>query len=492
MIESRPIYCFARLVLEAQSEHGVHSGQGDATHDVLLVRDANGLPALPGTSLAGVLRHAYAERHGERETARLFGQAGKEAQPSWLTVAWGLVHDSNNRPCEGLLANVGSEDKLLQLLLSAKPMVRQRVRLKHTGTAADKGKFDVTRIPAGVRYSSWLSYWCDGSPASQAQWTQLLDLLRTQALRVGHGTRNGAGQFRVLELASASWDLRTPEGRAAYEKRPRSRKDKQGLQAQALPDASAGIHVQLDLTAEAGWRVGGGERSLQNHGQEKVPDLLPQHSMRVDWPQAGPARIQERLHFLPGSAIKGALRHRVAYHYRCLMKDWAAADRKPESYEPENCPAVAALFGQTPENQKSDKQASAGLLVFHDVMLPNAQTVVLMHNRIDRFTGGVMHGALFSEEILWQTPLQLRIDLVGGKRLDEVSKEARQALQRALEDLASGNLPLGASGSRGLGVFVDESGAGPRWSDEKQWLNGEAMRAQAHGQAEEQAEKVSA
>lgn len=492
MIENRPIYCFARLVLEAQSEHGVHSGQGDATHDVLLVRDANGLPALPGSSLAGVLRHAYAERYGKGETARLFGQAGEHAQPSWLTVAWGLVHDSNDRPCEGLLANVGTDDALLQFLLAAKPIVRQRVRLQHTGTAAGEGKFDVTRIPAGVRYSSWLGYWCDGSPASRAQWTQLLDLLRSQALRVGHGTRSGAGHFEVRELATASWDLRTREGRAAYAKRPRSRAEKQGLQPESLLGAGASLHVQLNLQAEAGWRVGGGERSLAEHGGDKEPDLLPQHSIRVVWPQTGPARIEDGLHFLPGSAIKGALRHRVAYHYRCLTKDWAAADRKPDHYKPENCPAVVELFGQAPEDQKNTIQARAGLLVFRDVLIPDAQTAVLMHNRIDRFTGGVMHGALFSEEVLWKTPLQVRIDLVGGKRLDEVSSSARQALQRALEDLASGSLPLGASGSRGLGVFIDESGAGPQWSDAGQWLAGEAVRPQTGEQAEQQAEQVSA
>lgn len=484
MIESRPIYCFARLVLEAESEHGVHSGQGDATHDVLLVRDANGLPALPGTSLAGVLRHAYAERHGERDTARLFGQAGAHAQPSWLTVAWGLVHDGNDQPCEGLLAEVGADDPLLQRLLAAKPLVRPRVRLQHTGTADNQGKFDVTRVPAGVRYGSWLGYWCDGSPASRAQWTQLLALLRARTLRIGHGTRSGAGRFRVEALATASWDLRTQAGREAFAKRPRSRRETHGLQAESLADARAGLHVQLTLKAEAGWRVGGGERSLQDHGEDREPDLLPQHSMRVHWTRDGRARLDEQRYLLPGSALKGALRHRVAYHHRCLTQDWATAGQEPASCAPESCPAVVELFGQAPENATSEKQGRAGLLVFRDVLLENAQPKMLMHNRIDRFTGGVMHGALFSEEVLWQTQLSLRIDLVGGKRLDEVSVQARQALQRALEDLAFGRLPLGAAGSRGLGVFVDESGAGPQWSDGGQWLAGEGLQQQARTQSE--------
>lgn len=110
MIAARPFYCLTRVTLEALSAHGIHSGQGDTTHDVLLVRDANGLPALPGSSLAGVLRHAYREQHGQQAAGRLFGQLGPQAQPSWLSVSWGLVHDSLNRPCEGLLTDADLQD----------------------------------------------------------------------------------------------------------------------------------------------------------------------------------------------------------------------------------------------------------------------------------------------------------------------------------------------------------------------------------------------
>ncbi|MNT84508.1 hypothetical protein D3C72_2245260 [compost metagenome] len=95
-----------------------------------------------------------------------------------------------------------------------------------------------------------------------------------------------------------------------------------------------------------------------------------------------------------------------------------------------------------------------------------------MHNRIDRFTGGVIDGALFSEEVLWQTPLNLSIGTLQPQRLAQLDATTRQALQRALEDLSQGWLPLGANGSRGLGVFSDPSGQGPQWSDAGQWING--------------------
>lgn len=462
MIAARPFYCLARVTLEALSAHGIHSGQGDTTHDVLLVRDANGLPALPGSSLAGVLRHAYRARHGQEAAGRLFGQLGAQAQPSWLSVGWGLVHNSSNRPCEGLLDEAELQDPLLTLLQDCKPLVRQRVRLEHTGAASEGGKFDVTLIPAGVRYTAWLGYWCDDSDESHQHWQDLLALLGGEPLLLGHGTRSGNGHFRVHNLVQARWDLRSAQGRQAYVNRPRSRRDSHGLQAIEAAGGQASLQVELTLQAEAGWRIGGGERSLNEH--DKLPALLPQHEFCVQW-QNDQALLGQHYHLLPGSALKGALRHRVAYHYRCLTGDFAGMGSDPAT---EACPAVVELFGSA-----EDDQGVAGLLLFQDLRLQSDSTV-LMHNRIDRFTGGVIDGALFSEEVLWQTPLTLRIGTLHPQRLAQVDGVARQALQRALEDLANGWLPLGAGSSRGLGVFSDPSERGPQWSDSGTWINSAA------------------
>lgn len=456
---SRSHYCLARITLEALSSHGIHSGRGDATHDVLLVRDANHLPALPGTSLAGVLRHAYQRRHGERDTHALFGVGGGAAQASQLGVGWALVHDSANRPVEGLRTDLDT-DPLLARLLDDKPLVRQRVRLDHTGTASATGKFDVTLVPAGVRYTGWLSYWCDGSDASRMRWRQLLELVNGPALHLGHGTRSGNGHFKVIELLHAQWNLAEPAGREAFATRPRSRGELGSLKpfepTSGLADAPI---ITLKLRAEAGWRVGGGEQSLNSALYEKQPDLLPQHEWRVHW-EGDQGRFGAQHHLLPASAVKGAVRHRVAYHYRCLTGDFA----KPGGqHAPEHCPAVAALFGHA-----QDDEGRAGVLVFHDVTLHEAQCKQLMHNRIDRYTGGVINGALFSEEVLWQTPLELRIGVL--PEAAHIEPLARQALALTLDDLASGWLPLGANGSRGLGVFLGDGESPVQWSDGGRWL----------------------
>jgi len=43
-----------RLVLESVTPLSIGTGRGNGVFDNLLVRDPNGLPGIPGTSLAGV------------------------------------------------------------------------------------------------------------------------------------------------------------------------------------------------------------------------------------------------------------------------------------------------------------------------------------------------------------------------------------------------------------------------------------------------------
>lgn len=461
MISSRSNFHILKVVLEAQSAHAIHTGHGDTTHDSLIVRDANGLPTLSGSSLAGVLRHQYQQYFGEQQTQALFGYAkGAEGQSSWLNIAWGLVHNSKNVAQEGLLNKEQLADPLFTKLLDAKPIVRQRVRLNEYGTTQDSGKFDVTLVPAGVRYTTWISYWCDGSEQSRSQWQDLRNMLVQHPIRIGQGTRNGYGLFNIEALYQADWDLKTPEGQRAYQQRSRQRANHQGLNAIDLTENLVGVRASLNLTAESTWRIGGGEQYLGENTAERIPDLLPMHETKIEWKNGQGKFVEKDLYLLPASAIKGALRHRIAFHYNCL--NGVFIDENDDVGTDENH-AVKTLFGFT-----HDQNAQAGLVAIQDIYLSQQATQTVTHNKIDRYTGGVIRGALFSEQVLWNSEISIKIEILQPQKTIEPS--IKQALALSLEDLAQGWLPLGASGSRGLGVFTDESGLGVQWSDQKQWL----------------------
>ncbi len=92
MTPNLPFFYLARLTLETLTPLSIGTGAADGVFDVELVRDANGLPTIPGSSLAGVLRHLYWQTYGEsdKEIQRLFGfQSLNEGEPSKLHVSWG-------------------------------------------------------------------------------------------------------------------------------------------------------------------------------------------------------------------------------------------------------------------------------------------------------------------------------------------------------------------------------------------------------------------
>lgn len=473
MIKERAIFCLSKIVLESQSAHGIQSGLGDTTHDVLLVRDANGLPALPGSSIAGVLRHRYREQFGKENEEAIFGNLD---HPSWLSIQWGVIHNANNQACEGLLYESEIlDDPILYKLKEDKPLVRQRVRLNSFGTTVDHGKFDTTLIPAGARYSTFISYWCDGTDISKARWEKLQSLL-TQPLYMGHGTRSGSGLFNVIEHKNAIWDLRTEAGKEAYLARPRSRNEQTGLSPAQVEEGEKLLTVTIPIEAEGGFRIGGGEVSLLSTqiNRTKIPDILPQHEIKIVW-QGNKAKLSKIVHLIPGSAIKGAIRHRVAYHYRRLTGEFISAsashNRAMLARGAEESHAVRVLFGFSASEDKNRDDISqvreAGCLIFNDIHIEDADVTALMHNKIDRFTGGVIGGALFEEEILWKPSIAIKINVL--PYTTEIEPTVRQALQATLEDLASGLLPLGAGGSRGLGTFTLSEGKSIDWSDGGKW-----------------------
>jgi CRISPR/Cas system CSM-associated protein Csm3 (group 7 of RAMP superfamily) len=462
MMTNTAVYHYFRVVIQANTPHGIHQDHGDVTHDVLLLRDVNNLPAIPATSLAGVLRHLYMDTYGLTETEHLFGYAdGEDGAISALSISWALVNDSDNNAIEGIRPDVTS-DALLHFLARDKPIVRQRVRLNSQGCTDDNGKFDITLIPAGTRYTFFVGYWSDGSNEQEARIHQALSLLQSPAFRLGHGTRSGYGSFGLCSIEGAHWDLRTREGQKGYSERPRKRAEVGNLKPisiEALQDTV--LSVDINIKAESGWRIGGGEQSLgASSEQEKAPDLLPQSEILICWSGQQKATLSHRQAVIPASAVKGALSHRVAFHYRRLSGEFAEQGVSSGHTE---CDAVSTLFGSA--NSDIEVQGAAGLVIIDDVYIEAPKVTSQMHNRIDMFTGGVINGALFEEELLWQTPLSLKLTILNQ---DKVSTLARKALLLSLDDLTQGWLPLGAGGSRGHGCFLGATQwSNNAWSDEQ-------------------------
>ena len=134
----------ARIVIETKAPLNIGSGNKSIKTDSLVLRDVNGLPFIPGTTIAGLLRHSLDKK--EQETLM-----GSQKEGSRLIITEARMLDENGNVLDGML----SEKKLNTNFLSHfrnQMTIRQHVRINHKGTAEKHGKFDEEVVLKGTRF----------------------------------------------------------------------------------------------------------------------------------------------------------------------------------------------------------------------------------------------------------------------------------------------------------------------------------------------------
>ncbi len=444
----------ARVTIEFTAPFRVGSGATSHVADLLPVRDANGLPALPGTSIAGVLAHAYRRANGEGAWRSLFGRGGDDARGSRLWVSWGHVHDRSDTPVEGLLLGGVRDDPVLEDALV--PTVRDHVRIGHRGGPERHGKFEEAVVSAGHRFTFDLAI--EAGADGRDELAALLDILRSGGVRLGAGTRRGLGAFRVVRALWGSFDLGTEGGARAYASVPvRLAEPAPALAERRAPPGGGSMERVLRVTVEPEgfWAVHGSEAWTLD-GEDKPPDLNPVRDGRVVWGCDG-GRVERDRFYLPGSSVKGALAHRTAFYANLLAGRFAdRVEGGPEACAGARNPEVCYLFGAA-KGEGGDEDR-AGRVFVDDVWLDHrvgSRLQRVPHIAVNRFTGGVLDGFLMEERVFYRTgplTLTLRFDHLPETN-DGVRERALEALRRALGDLLDGQLPLGAGASRGNGAF---------------------------------------
>ncbi|WP_297475563.1 RAMP superfamily CRISPR-associated protein [Ferrovum sp.] len=465
----------ARLVLEVITPLSISTGSPDGVFDSALVRDANDLPAIPASSLAGVLRHLCTQQYGVDMTRQLFGfQDRDRGAVSQLHLGWGLLLDSRGRAADGLLLGESGkrlqEDALFRDALDqiGAPMHRNRVRLSHRGAAVDTGKFDRSVLAAGHRFAVELRLGTEAHDSGE-QWNKVLALLSHPGFRLGGGTRAGLGRLRCISICVGHFDLRVPQQARALANLGTDPSDLRNLTVHSIPqsDSSAWIRADLALDARNLWRLGQGDVLMgELDADEKVPDLLPVSERCVSWSN-GTGGVSAQRHLLvPASSLKGVLLHRMAFHARRFARVWDPKPPGDKDGHPLLPAEVLALAGNVKDKQggidEKSPQGWAGCLYIDDIYLPAPKTVRLMHNSIDRFTGGAREHRLFEEQTILGGKIQvpISIDLQRLKRAAQVQRIDLAAIQRAflaaLQDLCEGRLALGARSTSGHGFFQGE------------------------------------
>ena len=290
---------------------------------------------------------------------------------------------------------------------------------------------------------------------------QVLEHLQSQVFRIGSGTRRGFGEIEVKELRTAELNLKN--------------------NLQSYLDKSSNLQESSTWT---GWKESTSDNNLQNgdwikykltlcpedfflfgsgFGDDEA-DMTPMKAQKVVW-EKGIGTLKDNLVLIPATSVKGALAHRVAYYYNKLKEVFADKLSKGdyEQHVGKNNAAVKALFGS--EGERVDgkmKNQLRGNLIFSDIIEKPLHDKILNHVSIDRFTGGAIDGALFSEKATYGKDTEFTTEILlhekAVKRLIEKEnsdfKEVQQAFESALKDICTGMLPLGGGVNRGNGCFT--------------------------------------
>lgn len=441
-----------RLIIETVSPMAINSGMRETGFDTQLARDANGLPYIPATSLAGVWRHLASKDLGEHKAADWFGFVeGKRGQSSRLTIADGVLLDSQSQPIQGLiLASEIAADPLLSLLAQPRPLHRERVSLNDRGVAKDTGKFDQLLVPSGIRFCIDIKFSeAELSAEKQAEWQQLLSCWQSRFFALGATTRNGLGRIKVIASKQQRLSL-YDNPQSAVELVKFAKREQLPNTLDLTSQVNETPLATLCLKALDNWRCGSGEQLMGASSQPNVA-LMSYSEPYIEWPIEGARLSKKNRVVLTGSSIKGMLAHRVAFHYRRHKNIWAHEMADAANHIWETRPQeLSQLFGYADETQHG--VSVAGNLIVDDCVVEYDKTLIRQHNAIDRFTGGVRKGALFSEELLYQPEFNIQIWLKANCTL---APELSQALVDTLDDLQQGLLPLGAGSGRGVSLVMN-------------------------------------
>ena len=441
----------ARIVIEAKTPLAVGSGEKDILTDALVATDVNGLPYIPGTAIAGVVRHMIEEVKPDGfDIKQIFGfQDKKDGCGSEIIFTEARILNSKGEVVDGMNLKAKSDDLLKHYY---ELPIRQHVCITEKGVAANAGKFDEQVVFAGTRFCFELEMLAENDDITN--FNLALEQIQNSIFRIGSGTRCGFGEIQVVDLQKRCLDLKKQSELELYLNKSSdlstywSGWEKHDVDSKG---AECWVKYELRLTPEDFFLFGSG------YGDDEV-DMTPVKEKKVVW-KDGKGELTKNLVLIPATSVKGALAHRVAYHYNKLTGVYAdnlETEDERKNVVGKNNKAVKALFGSEGEIDKVTKKMvnqARGNVFFSDVIENKLEDKILNHVAIDRFTGGAIDGALFSEKTTYGEGHNFTFTILAKNDVLK-DEEVMLALENALTDICKGMLPLGGGVNRGNGVFT--------------------------------------
>lgn len=445
----------ARFIIEADTPLFVGSGEASLITDALVQRDFNGLPMIYGTSLTGVLRHSLEDfnKVNKKKWQDIFGyQDQNKGKGARLRVSNAYMMLNESKCAEGI-----QEIKESILSKYQNLPVRQHVKINDRGTSQKGGLYDNEICYKGTRFIFEVEL--IGTQEDQTQWNFILQNINHPAFRIGQGTRNGYGSLKVIKQYEKIYDLTNKEDFDTYLNFDASLNATLEFTNSVVHTNPQFTEYKLKLKPDSlffNFSSGYGDTDVDNTPLEEEIVIYEENTI-----------IFEDRTVIPASSIKGALSHRVCFHYNKLNKKFAENLDSVEKNKHINAnnQAVFSLFGgesdlntlekDDTEPEKSPLKKQRGKIILNDLYYNDVDNnKIFNHVAIDRFTGGGMDGALFSEKVSYKKDQTIEFSIFVQSYQDDDNQHIEKALENTLTDLCQGLLPLGGMTTKGNGIFV--------------------------------------
>lgn len=426
------------LVLES----AVHLGNGEQGEavDMPLQRDRlQGKPLLTGASLAGGLRSYlldWLDGYGREEPGRMDRESQDSVRSNRakrLKVVADLLGGARGDD-EGGQSPLIVFDSLATLSHAVE--IRDGVAIEsETGRAEDHKKFDIEILPAGTKFPLRFELVISDPQEEQAQVSLLATALKGLEdgdIAIGARRSRGLGACQAKDWQAKRFELSTQQGWLSwlgsdYDRPLPNTAAPQTKIDQALKTA----HPTLTLNTQPDER-----KRLTIIAHLTLDGGLLVRSSGIDAAAADATHLTSGgKPVLPGTGLAGALRARAlriahVVHNEDDAKQW-----------------IKRLFGPRLEGTTNGNfQPRASRLRVSETVVNNSHRLRPNRIKIDRFTGGVIDGALFDEEPIYGGQVQITMEV-----RDPQPGEAGLLLL-VLKDLLTGDLPMGGTSAVGRGV----------------------------------------
>ena len=379
-----------------------------AETDKDILKDAKGIPFIPASSIAGICQSAMQNlwaKRGLDETRR------EEKKKKYF----GDVSNDGE--------NIQSHSKICfydATISKGTPhiSVRDGVGLDEYKVARKSAKFDMEVLEPGVTFVTYFeqNFYSEGE---EDIIKDLATIWKNAQIYLGAKTMRGYGAIQEVHVWKKEFDFSKKDSVTewlSFDMYADWNEDEEEI---------TGSYVEGGLLLELKQVGGISIRKYTEENEESVPDS----EQLTIWNNG------KEIPVIPGSSWAGAFLHR--------MKELDPQ----ENYE--------ALFGDC---------KSKSVIRFSESQIMGAKEKVLTRNAIDRFSGGAMDKALFTEKTYYGGSTTLKINFSEKKALTE---NAARTLAACITDLHYGFLSIGGLTAVGRGLFCIEKVNGQKVADDK-------------------------